>query len=223
MSGPPVTPGQAKAIYDALPKPTIPALARELARRGTPVSVHTLAFWRKRQWQVQSRSRLRSAAAAVKEARAAARRAGLPVETVGELEAELHGLSDGELVARITRSLLVNAGVLLERAKEMTPMLAKKDARGLAALFLAADRMVENAHALLGEARNLAERGMKERCGLLLAAPAESVPATPTLRRSFAGVLEKFAAVRPAAPAAEDEPEDVEAVEVIHPGFKSVN
>jgi hypothetical protein len=29
-------PAEAKAICDALPRPTIPELARELARRGTP-------------------------------------------------------------------------------------------------------------------------------------------------------------------------------------------
>ncbi len=217
-----ISPDQAKAILDALPKKSLAALRRELVRRGQPVSMPTLRKWQANGWTRKGGT----PQPALRAARKAAAKAGLPTDAIQELETRLTAMSDGELIVDVTRRLLINAALLMEQAKHMAPRLMTKDPRGLAALYMAADHMTEGAHDLMREARNTAERALKEK-SLLLLPPAgdgnrvdDRVGNRPdTGRQPFADMISRFgAAVTPT----HDDP--VEAVEVeIIPPTRSVN
>jgi hypothetical protein len=139
-------------------------------------------------------------------------RAGLPVDAVKALEDKLTAMTDGELLVHVTRSLLINAALLMEQAKEAAPELMRADSRGLAALYLAAHHMTEGAHDLMREARNLGERALKEK-GLLLIdqggnrTPSERSPNAQrslSARSAFAGLIEKFGSIQASADADAD-------------------
>jgi hypothetical protein len=116
--GAPISPERAKAVLDALPgRKSLAALRRELVRRGNPVSAFTLRRWKTNGWRLKKKPGGKSPL--MREARAAAERAGLPANVVSDLEVRLVAKSDGELVVNVTRSLLVAAAILMEHAKAL--------------------------------------------------------------------------------------------------------
>ena len=180
--GAPISPERAKAILESLPgRKSLAALRRALVARGTPVSAFTLRRWKANQWSLKRKSSAKPPI--MQEVRAAAERVGLPANVISGMEARLQAMTDNGLVTNVTRSLLVNAAVLLAHAWRMAPELMKTDPRGLAGLYLAANNMTTGAYDLMTETRNLAERA---KCALLPpilpdADRAPSVTATATM------------------------------------------
>ena len=52
---PPVTPPEAKHLWDEQRRPSARSVAKALARAGRPVHFTTVARWKKREWQVEAR------------------------------------------------------------------------------------------------------------------------------------------------------------------------
>src|SRR5439155_4891793 len=52
---PPVTPPEAKHLWDEQRRPSARSVAKALARAGRPVHFTTVARWKKRDWQVEAR------------------------------------------------------------------------------------------------------------------------------------------------------------------------
>jgi hypothetical protein len=153
-------PATAKAVYDTLQVKTLIELRRALAARGTPVSAKTLHNWKKAGWKRQNApvgQRSDPAKSIIQEARDAAEHIGLAADV----------LSDAALVAHDTRAMLINAGLLLGMVQQDIPRLMREDPRGLAAVVTAARKLIEGGLALMQEAREMAERSMRERLRLL--------------------------------------------------------
>src|SRR5262245_55652753 len=54
---PPVTPLEAKRVWEEKRRPSSRSVARALTRVGRPVHFTTIARWKKREWQVEPRPR----------------------------------------------------------------------------------------------------------------------------------------------------------------------
>jgi hypothetical protein len=122
----------------------------------------TLRTWKAKKWHVERRRS--GLSGLLREAREAAERLGLAADSIRDLETRLTAMTDGERVAQVSPSLLINAALLIEQAKALAPELMRTDASVYAVAF----KMTEDAHELMTETRNLAERAMKEKLSLLV-------------------------------------------------------
>lgn len=163
--GTPITAEEAGEVFRKLPRHsrTIAALARELVRRQTPVSVTTLTVWKRHRWRTpMSKQKVRPKYRMTEDrAKAAVRRIGLDPAVVEILKKELKDKSDAELVRETTRNLFINANLLMAHAQHQAPDLLQEDPRGLAAVFMAAFHMVEGGNQLMRDSVELAERALK--------------------------------------------------------------
>src|SRR5258706_11358121 len=105
-----ISPEVAKAVLKEIGGKSLPELARELERRGTPVSLPLLREWRRRKWRAKPRKRLEprtKSQMAVDEAVSAGRRIGLPTRELVSLAAALRSKSGRDIVGEGTRQMVV--------------------------------------------------------------------------------------------------------------------
>jgi hypothetical protein len=181
-----ITPEDAKAVLKEIGTTTIAELARELNRRGTPVTVQTLRGWKKRKWRSRaSQFKERTQAQiGVDEAIAVVGRIGMPLDELKALYTLLKGKPDGELVVEATRTLLAVSDVILEQVLHASDYLLKTDPRGLAANLAACFHMMEGGHEMMREARRLAAMSGRgdidpQTIDVTPSSPAAAEPAAP--------------------------------------------
>jgi hypothetical protein len=164
-----ITPEEAKAILKELSTTNISELSRELARRGTPVTVGALRTWKKRKWrsserQIAGQKNIKQQTA-LGEAISVATRVGMPDDVLSAMYETLKALSDGDLVVSATRDLYIYGSLMLAQTRYASDYLLRTNPDALARLLIACLHLIEGGSEKIREARRLAamsERGYVE-------------------------------------------------------------
>ena len=157
----PIRPEEAKAVLKEIGGTNINALARELAKRGTPVTVATLREWKKRKWrsserQIAGQKNIKQQTAAGEMISVAAR-VGMPEEMLSAMYDSLKALSDGDLVVNATRDLFIYPSLMLAQMRYASDHLLKTNPDSVARIILACLHAVQGGQEMMRESRRLAD------------------------------------------------------------------
>jgi hypothetical protein len=155
-----ITPEAAKAVLKEIGGTNINALARELARRGTPVTVDTLRQWKKRRWrsserQIAGQKNIKQQTV-LGEAINAVARVGMSDEMLSAMYETLRALPDGELVVSATRDLYIYGSLMLAQARYASEHLLQNNPDALARLLVACLHLIEGGSEKMRDAQRLA-------------------------------------------------------------------
>jgi len=155
-----ITPETAKAVLKEIRGTGLNELARELVRRGTPVSIATLREWKKRKWRSSERQIIGQKnikqQTAVGEAINAAARVGMSDEMISAMYEILKALPDGDLVVNATRDLYIYGSLMLAQTRYASDYLLRNNPDALARLLIACLHLIEGGSEKMREARRLA-------------------------------------------------------------------
>ncbi len=155
-----ITPEEAKAILKELGTTNMSELARELARRGTPVTIGALRIWKKRKWRSSERQiagqRNIKQQTVLGEAISVATRVGMPDDVLSAMYETLKALPDGDLVVGATRDLYIYGSLMLAQTRYASDHLLRTNPDALARLLIACLHLIEGGSEKMREARRLA-------------------------------------------------------------------
>jgi hypothetical protein len=139
----PVTPDEAKLVWASIPNPSARRVARALTQSGRRVHHSTIARWRAQDWRPVAHSLHPLEAARQALDMAAGVLTGDPVAGVKVLSGEdgsqqgLESLSDGELLRKASREMLVAVCLVSDVLRLQLPTLAGTKATETATLLTA--------------------------------------------------------------------------------------
>jgi len=122
-----ITPSEAKLVWDAMGRPSARRVARKFSQAGRPIHFATIARWKARGWRPVARKQHPILAASLEIDVATPVLTGDVLNDLYTRKVEaLEGLSNNELVEKVSRELMITLILLLEEVQRQGQALVAK-------------------------------------------------------------------------------------------------